>query len=63
MELHDLAEYPVPRRGCAPGMEFPENRWPGYSLAHPDACCGILRALKRTEANHVVVVGLHAMVE
>ena len=29
VELHDLAQHRVPRLGCAPGMAFPENRWPG----------------------------------
>ena len=29
MELHDLAQCRVPRLGRAPGMAFPENRWPG----------------------------------
>jgi predicted permease len=28
-ELHDLAKHRVPRIGCAPGMAFHENRWPG----------------------------------
>jgi uncharacterized protein len=29
MELHYLAQHRFPRLGCAPGMAFPENRWPG----------------------------------
>jgi hypothetical protein len=29
LELHDLAQHRVPRLGCAFGMAFPEDRWPG----------------------------------